>query len=269
MSFNLKLELASCLMPSCPGQIIAWQPPCVVPYQYTLMKLSMLSIVLAALVLAPWSGCAPRTPPVELPPHKISYQGKHLKSDKGRIRILVWETIDMAAYPHLKLRDGFSLKRAVCRRSGGDPQGYAVAIHDASNRGFALEPPEDVQGTQGGFLFAPIESADQAREYAEFMVHETPWSLYDREHRSIYTQADFETALSQLDGSRTKTLQTPPTNITRVKDLGNGVYMVELVYGCEMYVRRLEYICCVVLRDGTLDLREWYVFMEGGPGAVF
>jgi hypothetical protein len=209
-------------------------------------------------------GCASRTPPVELPPHKISYQGKHLKSDEGRVRILEMETINMTAYPHLKLREGFSLGRAICGRQGGDQQGYAVAIHDTSNRGFALEPKDS---TQGGFLFAPIESADQAREYAEFMVHETGVSIYDREHQPIYTQAEFEAALSQL-GAKAKTREIPPTQVTRVRDLGNGDYMVELVYRCELYIQRLEYLCCVVLRDGTLDLRERIVFIEGGPGIM-
>lgn len=226
-------------------------------------------LVTCAAVLALLSiGCQPPALPVELPPHKISYQGKYLKGDEGRVRILEMETIDMAAYPHLKLRDGFTLRRAICERHGGDQQGYAVAIHDASNRGFALELVDGVQGAQGGFLFAPIESAEQAREYAEFMVHETAVSIYDREHQFIYTQAEFEAALSQLGGAEAKTREIPPTQVTRVRDMGNGAYLVELVYKCELYIMRLEYLCCVVLRDGTLDLRERSVFIEGGPGMM-
>jgi len=225
--------------------------------------LATCAAVLALLSI----GCQPPAPPVELPPHKISYQGKYLKGDEGRIRILELETIDMAAYTHLKLRDGFTLRRAICERQGGDQQGYAVAIHDASNRGFALELVDGVQGAQGGFLFAPLESAEQAREYAEFMVHETAVSIYDREHQSIYTQAELEAALSRL-GAKAETREIPPTQVTRVSDLGNGAYLVEMVYSCELYIQRLEYICCVVLRDGTLDLRERSVFIEGGPGAM-
>jgi hypothetical protein len=232
------------------------------------MKYRIAVIAIAVCLSVPLIGCVPPQVEVELPPHKISYQGKYLKGDEGRVRILEMETIDMAAYPHLKLRDGFTLRRAICQRQGGDQQGYAVAIHDASNRGFALELVDGVQGAQGGFLFAPIESADQAREYAEFMVHETGVSIYDREHQSIYTQAEFEAALSQLDGAEAKTREIPPTQVTRVRDMGNGAYIVELVYGCELYVRRLEYLCCVVLRDGTLDLRERSVFIEGVPGAM-
>jgi hypothetical protein len=127
---------------------------------------------------------------------------------------------------------------------------------------------DGVQSAQGGFLFAPIENADQAREYVEFMVHETPVSIYDREHQSIYTQAGFEEALSQLGGANAETLEVPPTQVTRVSDIGDGAYLVELVYKCELYIMRLEYLCCVVLSDGTLDLRERSVFIESGPGAM-
>ncbi len=234
-------------------------------YQDMPMKLRIIFVVLAAFVIVPWSGCAPPVPPVELPEHSISYQGNYLKGNEGRFRILEIEVIDMAIYPHLKIKDGFILQRAICGRQGGDQQGYAVAIHQASNTGFGIE---HIDGAQGGFLFGPIESVDQAREYAEFMVHETAMSIYDREHQSIYTQADFENALSQLDRARIKTIKTPPTNITRVRDIGEGYYLVELVYACELYVRRVEYLGCVVCRDGFIDLQENYVFIEGGPGSM-
>lgn len=232
------------------------------------MKCKIAAAVFAVCLTVPFIGCAPPPVDVELPAHSISYQGKYLKGDEGRIRILEMETIDMTAYPHLNLRDGFTLQRAICARQGGDLQGYVVAIYDASHTGFALELVDGVQGAQGGFLFAPIENADQAREYVEFMVHETPVSIYDREHRSIYTQAEFEEALSQLGGANATTLEVPPTQITRVSDMGDGAYLVELVYKFELYTTRLEYLGCVVLRDGTLDLRERSVFIEGGPGAV-
>jgi hypothetical protein len=232
------------------------------------MKYRIAVIAIAVCLSVPLLGCAPPPIEVELPSHSISYQGKYLKGDEGRIRILQMEPIDMTAYPHLKLRDGFTLQRAICLRQGGDLQGYVVAIYDASHTGFALELVDGVQDAQGGFLFAPIESADQAREYVEFMVHETPVSIYDREHQSIYTQAEFEEALSQLGGANATTLEAPPTQVTGVSDIGDGAYMVELVYKCELYRMRLEYLGCVVLRDGTLDLRERSVFIEGGPGAM-
>jgi len=232
------------------------------------MKYRIAAAVFAVCLSVPLIGCRPPQVEVELPSHSISYQGKYLKGDEGRIRILQMEPIDMTAYPHLKLREGFTLQRAICERQGGDQQGYVVAIYDASHTGFALELVDGVQGAQGGFLFAPIENADQAREYVEFMVHETPVSIYDREHQSIYTQAGFEEALSQLGGANATTLESPPTQITRVSDMGDGAYLVELVYKCELYRMRLEYLGCVVLRDGTLDLRERSVFIEGSPGAM-
>jgi len=232
------------------------------------MKYRIAVIAIAACLSVPLIGCLPPQVEVELPPHEISYQDGHLEGDEGRVSILKLQTIDMTAYAHLKLRDGFTLRRAIYRRQGGDQQGYAVAIHDASNRGFALKLVDGVQGAQGEFLFAPIESSEQAREYAEFMVHETSVSIYDREHQSIYTQAEFEAALSQLGGAKAETREIPPTQVTRVREVGNGAYLVELVYKCDLYIRRLEYLCCVVLRDGTLDLRERIVFIEGGPGMM-
>jgi len=99
------------------------------------MKYRIAAIALAVCLSVPLIGCVPPQVEVELPPHKISYESGRLKSDEGRVRILELQTIDMTAYPHLKLRDGFTLRRAICERQGGDQQGYAVAIHQASNAG--------------------------------------------------------------------------------------------------------------------------------------
>ena len=213
--------------------------------------------------------CGPKVSPVELPSHQVGYAQGFLWSDEGKTRIISLENIDLSPYPHLKPKEGFVLRWAAYEFAGGDVLGFVVAIHQASDAGFAVEP---LNGMQGAFLFAPIESDVAALEYVQFMAHETPESGYERDHAYIRSQADFEEALSQMrevaSNDAVKILDTPPTNITRVTGQGNGSYLVELVYKCELYKQRLEYLSCLVDSDGNLGLQERYVFIEGPPGPV-
>lgn len=218
-------------------------------------------VMLNLLAVLPAS-CSPATP---FPPHSISYiLGCVTGAGFPRI-VRQTEAIDLAAYPNLKLRDGFLLKRAVCNLAGGDVQGYVMAVRKSTGKGFAVEP---MNSAQGKFLFAPIKSAAAALEYVEFMTHETPYSVYGREHEYILSADDFEKSLSTMKGmGKVETIKTPPTDITRITEQSGG-YLVELVYSCMLYTHRIEYLACWVHGDGSLELKEGYVFVKGPPGPV-
>jgi hypothetical protein len=211
----------------------------------------------------PLIGCSCEKADTDFPPHEISYEAGHLKGEGGTVSVLKLDDIDLSAYPHLALKEGFTLHRAIYKLSGGDMMGYIVAVRTASNRGFAVEL---LNGAQGKFLFAPIKTSAGALEYAEFMVHETPESTYFREHAYIKNQHDFDQALSDLKDY--SIIRTPPTQITRVTEQSDGSYLVELVYRCELYQRRIEYRAILVYGDGSIEMKEGYVFVEGPAGGV-
>lgn len=234
------------------------------------MKRAVAPIALIALFIVMLSGCFAR--PVELPSHEVSYTPRHLKGEWGKLRILQLESIDLNAYPHLRLKEGFALHRAIYDYHGADVRGFLVAVHEASERGFAVEP---LSGVHGKFLFAPIESTAEALDYVKLMVHETPETLYLREHTYIHSPHDSETVLSALTeaasafGRPLEMLETPPTNVTRVTEQSSGKYLVELVYRKYTYDQRIEYLACLVYSDGSLEFQESYVFIVGPPGALF
>ena len=233
------------------------------------LALSLVLMVSAAVSL---TGCGLGQTGVQFPSYEISYRWGCLFGDGLPKRVLSWEDIDMPYYPHLKLIEGFTLRRAIYQLNGGDAQGYLVAIYQASGTGFKVEP---LNGIQGDFLFGPIKSPQQALEYVELMIHETPMNTYDREHVYINNPDEFQQAMHKLDenaesfkDSKVESIKTPPTNVTRVTVQGDDKYLVELVYRCELYNQRIEYAACVVGSDGSLKLGERYVFIEGPPGAM-
>ena len=113
-------------------------------------------IVLAVLIITPLIGCSPEKEDTDLPPHQISYEEGRLKGEEGTVRVLQLDDVDLSIYPHLTLKKGFTLHRAIYKRSGGDMIGPIVAVRAASDRGFVVEP---LNGVQGKFLFAPIKTS--------------------------------------------------------------------------------------------------------------
>ena len=107
------------------------------------------------------------------------------------------------------------------------------------------------------------------------IIHETPEYFYDREHVYILTEADYQSDMAELEeaaadseDATVKVLKTPPTHVTRVTAQSGGKYMVELVYKCLLRTQRLEYQSCLVGSDGSIELQEKYVFVEGAPGMI-
>lgn len=228
------------------------------------MKYLYCIAMLTVFLSLPSLSCSDGHPEPYFPPHQISYEPGRLKIEDGdTMHILLMEDISLSGYPHLQLRQGLTLKRAVLDRSGGDYIGHVVAIADNSSKGFVVET---MDGKQGGFLFAPLTSNDAVLEYVEFMFHEPPVSEYDREHRYITSQDGFNEALAHF-GKYTFT-KTPPVSFTRITGPDGGRYLVELVYRSELYVERITYMACYVTIDGDTEYKDGYIFVEGPPGAV-
>ncbi len=207
------------------------------------------------------------------PAHEISYRPGHLRVEEYSSRVEVHEDIDTNAYPHLSLR-GVVLQRAIYRYIAGDAQGFLVALHVDSDRGFAVEP---LHGVQGELLFAPIESTDEALEYVKLTASEPRVSYYDSEGILINSQGEFEEALSYLkeetahyDGVEVEVevTRTSPTNVTTVTEKDAGICLVELVYRCESYVQWISHLACLVHSDGSLEFQNEYTLIEGSPGPV-
>ena len=225
-----------------------------------MIKHILAIVVLSGLTLILLANCGTGG---EFPPHKNSYALGFLTGDDGIVYIRQMEDIEMNKYPHLSLRQGFTLKRAVERFMGGDTIGYIAAIRLPTGCGFAVE---DMDGVQGGFLFAPLKSAEEALEYTKFMLHETSSSDYGREHFDIINQQDLDTELNRWGDY--EILKIPPTNVTRVTQQSDGRYLVELVFCCYLGRQRVEYMSCLVGTDGGLEPVEYYMYIEGPQGSV-
>ncbi|MBM3175136.1 MAG: hypothetical protein FJZ93_05335 [Chloroflexi bacterium] len=231
-------------------------------------KSSLAFVVVLALVLLTSCVCTPidsdlpppPPPPigVELPPYETAYASGRLYYEDGKREDVRLEDLDMAYYPHLNIkRDDFILKRAIFY-SVPPHQAGIVALHQASQTGFIIEKANDVHGK---FLFAPIESAEAALEYAKFMIHTVSHQRYCR---YLYSPADFERAVNQMKKAGTvETIKTPPTTVTRVTEEGNGQYLVEFVSFCAGYGLGMEYSACRVSSDGGLELLDNFVFIKG------
>ncbi len=224
------------------------------------MKRIFLPVALACLLTVLPAGC---TTGAEFPPHKNSYALGFLTGDVGIVYVRQMDNIDLSKYPHLRLRQGITLRRAVERFMGGDTIGYVTAIDAPTGRGFAVE---DMDGVQGGFLFAPLKSAEEALEYTQFMFHEPSSSDYGREHFDINSQQDLDAALSKW--KEYQVLKTPPSNVTRVTQQSDGRYLVELVFRVYLGRQRIEYMSCLAGTDGSLEPLDYYKFIEGPPGAL-
>jgi len=227
------------------------------------MKYLYWVALLSIFLSLPALGCFIGHPEPYFPPHRICYEPGWLNIEGDIIRVQILEDISMRGYPHLRLRQGFTLKRAIAELSGGDGIGNVVAVADNSSRGFGIET---MDSNQGKFLFAPLTSTDAMLEYVEFMFHEPPVSEYDREHRYITSQEDYDDALMHY-GKYTIN-KTPPISFTRITETVDGRHLVELVYRSELYVQRLTYTSCYVTRDGDIEFKDSYIFVEGPPGAV-
>ena len=225
-----------------------------------MIKHILAIVVLSGLTLILLANCGTGG---EFPPHKNSYALGFLTGDDGIVYIRQMEDIEMNKYPHLSLRQGFTLKRAVERFMGGDTIGYIAAIRLPTGCGFAVE---DMDGVQGGFLFAPLKSAEEALEYTKFMLHETSSSDYGREHFDIINQQDLDTELNRWGDY--EILKIQPTNVTRVTQQSDGRYLVELVFCCYLGRQRVEYMSCLVGTDGGLEPVEYYMYIEGPQGSV-
>lgn len=221
--------------------------------------LSTLFITVIAVITFPC--CKPDT---EFPLHKNSYNSGFISGDAGIKYICQTNDINMSEYSHLDLRQGFVIKRAVERLVGGDVIGHVIAIYSATNQGFEIE---SMNAVQGGFLFAPIRSSQDALEYTRFMRFEPPPSGYSREHIDIDSKQDFDAALSGWTDNY-KIIQKPPTDITRVTQQSDGTYFVELVFRCFLGKQRIEYMSCLVGSDGRLEPGEHYTYIEGPWGAM-
>jgi hypothetical protein len=223
----------------------------------------MKKLALFILVILACCGCGPRPADMGFPPYLTSYNSGWLHGEEGFTKVREMSDIDMSPYPHLKVKDGFSLKRAVTDYIGGDQISCVVALHNDSNLGFVVEP---LDGIQGEYLFAPLKDPDEILEYTEFMTHETPESDYNREHKYIYSQTEYDNALQQL--KKYTVLRDPPTTFTRVTEQKDGSYLVELVYSCSLYQQRIEYVACIVNKKGGIILKDYFTFVQGPFGAV-
>jgi len=227
------------------------------------MKYLYRIALLTMLLSLPALGCFMGHPEPYFPPHRICYEPGWLNVEGDIMRVRILEDISMRGYPHLKLRQGFTLKRAIVELSGGDGIGHVVAVADNSSRGFAIET---MDSNQGKFLFAPLTTTDAMLEYVEFMYHEPPVSEYEREHRYILSQADYDNTLAHFE--KYTIHAAPPVNFTRITATDSGHYLVELVYSSELYVHRVTYASFNVTREGDIEFIDSYNFVEGPPGAV-
>jgi len=223
------------------------------------------------------------------PPYEVSYAPEITISVEGnekhvpglirgetQIPIRSFKIIDMDAYyPNLRLRDGFVLYDAVFGQpAGGDIPRNVVALHEASNLGFGVEP---VNSTHGRFLFAPIENAAAALEYLEFIISEPSSSAYDRDYLFIHSLEEFEKILDRMkvEGVTDELMRTsrdtgeklpiPPTNVSVATEQTPGKYLVELVYKSSLGPREaIEYYAWWVYSDGSFEESEdSYVFIWG------
>jgi hypothetical protein len=230
------------------------------------MKWLRLILVLVVLFVILAVGCVPDAKELNFPPHTISYW-RGLLIGGSCYPPPSYSEMDLHDYPHLYLRDGFILKNRV--QSSLIPQRdvSVIAVHEPSQTGFGIEP---LNVDHGIFLFAPISSPDAAQEYAEFMMVETQKSFYDREHITIHSQDEYENVIRSYEKQgRKEILRTPPTNVTRVTQQADGSYFVELVYHHKWKTRRMEYLSGTVYTNGSFELKERYIFINGPPGPSF
>ncbi len=226
-----------------------------------------------------WSRFYPRIPAF-FPPHNVTYDGlrKRLIINGEEVPVLQEEfeiseedfkTISTEEsikkrYPSLKLRDGFRLIRPIYRRIGGDELSCLVAEYN--NVGFAVEG-----WRQAFFLFAPIDTPEEAADYVRFVVHETSNSWYGREHREV-KEGELQEVMRDMRekaremGGELIILKEPPVSHT-VARKEDGGFIVERLFRKSLEKDRLIYAKYMVLKNGEVREMERYVCAEStAPG---
>jgi len=207
----------------------------------------------------------------DFPHHLLELRGEMLVNlNSGQtIEVIRFHDIDLTSYPHLTMRAGFRVSRAEIASAGGDIIGVVVAVHTASGRGFVVER---LNGTQGGYLFAPLDEAEKAIEYAKFMLHETSSSVYGRQYEEITSEEHFRQMLSRMEqrggnlNFTLKFLAKPPANFT-VAIQEEGRYEVSRVYHQSLETDRITWAVVFVWTDGEILLKSEETYVLGGPGA--
>ena len=73
----------------------------------------LVPLIALAILIMPLIGCSHEKGDTDFPPHKISYEAGHLKGEGGTVSVLKLDDVNLSAYPHLTLKEGFTLHRAI------------------------------------------------------------------------------------------------------------------------------------------------------------
>jgi hypothetical protein len=220
-----------------------------------------------------WSRFYARAPAF-FPPHNVTYDGlrerliingeevpildEEFEISEGLGAISTEESVKRR-YPSLKLREDFRLIRPIYQRIGADELSYLIAEYN--NVGFAVEGWE-----QASFLFAPIDTPEEAADYVRFVVHETSNSWYGREHREV-NEGELQKVLqdmreeAQKMGGELKILMEAPISHTVAREEAGG-FIVERLYRKSLGKDRLIYAKYMVSKNGEVREMERYVCAE-------
>jgi len=206
------------------------------------------------------------------PGHAVEYKKGFLivKRDFGDLVsgevVKVLQEVDVGPFEHLSPRKGYRLKWMVYRWIGADALGVTVAIHEETGYGFSVEP---MNYRQASFLFAPIESEEEALEYLCFLMHDTQPSIRGRVYKEVTSEEVFKEVLAEMErhcletGDKLEFKERPPVNHTRVTAVKEG-FLVERVYYMQFLGHeKLVYAKALVYRDGKVKMLEHYAFVIG------
>jgi hypothetical protein len=204
----------------------------------------------------------------EFPQHDYEYKHGVLRNlITGESLAAEWNDVEMERFPDLSAREGYELKRVVTGSAGGDLIQMIVAVHAKEDRGFGIQ---HMNWEHGAFVFAPIESADEALQYMQFMVHETGAGFYDREYEEIVNIEKYNEVIERMQdranelGKELEFLADPPTNVSRVRT--DSAYEVERVFFKASEWERIIYSDAIVNHDGMVEIKDEYEFVRGAAG---